>query len=103
MSHKLENLTILNSATDGGDGGTFGVAGSKGWTFVIDTEAPGAATIDIEANIEGNWFVLHSQAVSSVGSFIIRDEAGHYQKIRANVSSYTAGTHSVYATGSYDS
>jgi len=28
---------------------------------------------------------------------------GHYEKLRANVSAYTAGTHSVYATGTVDS
>jgi hypothetical protein len=103
MSHKIENLTMLNSVSAGGASGNFGVAGSKGWTFVVDTEAAGVATIDIEAEIEGNWFVIHSQDVNALGSFIIRDESGHYKKIRANVSSYTGGTHSVYATGSYDS
>jgi len=33
----------------------------------------------------------------------VRDDMGQYEKLRANVSAYTAGTHSVYATGSVDS
>jgi len=34
---------------------------------------------------------------------MVRDDMGHYEKLRANVSAYTAGTHSVYATGTVDS
>jgi len=30
---------------------------------------------------------------------MIRDDHGHYEQIRANVTAYTSGTHSVYATG----
>ena len=63
----------------------------------------GTATINIEAYIGGLWFVIHSQDVSAVGSFMIRDDHGHYEKIRGNISAYTSGTHSVYATGSVDS
>ena len=55
-------------------------------------------TVDIEAWIGGAWHVIHSEDVSSVGSIMIRDDVGHYEKIRANISAYTAGTHSVYAT-----
>ena len=86
-----------------GAGNAFSVERSKGWTFVIATTVVGTATIDIEAYIGGIWFVVHSQDVSAVGSFMIRDDHGHYEKIRANISAYTSGTHSVYATGSVDS
>jgi hypothetical protein len=34
---------------------------------------------------------------------MIRDDHGHYEKIRANISAYTSGTHSVYASGTVDS
>ena len=99
----LDKKTLLLDATAEAPGDTFSVERSKGWTFVIATTVVGTATIDIEAYIGGIWFVVHSQDVSAVGSFMIRDDHGHYEKIRANISSYTSGTHSVYATGSVDS
>ena len=99
----LDKKTLLTDATDTGSGTEFQVERDKGWTFVVQTTVAGAATIDIEAYIGGTWFVVHSQDVTTTGAFMIRDDHGHYEKIRANVSAYTAGTHSVYATGSVDS
>ena len=99
----LDKKTLLSSVTSSGAGSAFGSERTKGWTFVIATESAGAATIDIEAWIGGSWHVIHSQSVSAQGSFMIRDDHGHYEKLRANVSAYTAGTHSVFATGTVDS
>ena len=99
----LDKKTLLTDATDTGPGAEFQVERDKGWTFVVQTTVAGAATIDIEAYIGGAWFVVHSQSVSAEGSVMVRDDHGHYEKLRANVSAYTAGTHSVYATGSVDS
>ena len=99
----LDKKTLLSSATNGaGAGNAFSVERSKGWTFVIATESAGTATIDIEAWIGGAWHVVHSQSVSAEGSVMVRDDHGHYEKLRANPS-ITAGTHSVYATGTVDS
>jgi hypothetical protein len=101
----LDKKTLLSSATTGaGAGNAFSVERSKGWTFVIATESAGTATIDIEAYFSGSgaWHVIHSQSVSSEGSVMIRDDHGHYEKIRANPS-ITSGTHSVYATGTVES
>ena len=99
----LDKKTLLSSATSSGAGSAFSVERSKGWTFVIATESAGAATVDIEAYIGGAWHVIHSQSVSTDGSFMIRDDMGHYEKIRANISAYTSGTHSVFATGTVES
>ena len=99
----LDKKTLLSDATSAGAGNAFSVERSKGWTFVIATTVVGTATIDIEAYIGGIWFVIHSQDVSSVGSFMIRDDHGHYEKIRANITAYTSGTHSVFSTGTVDS
>ena len=101
----LDKKTLLSSVSATGAGTAFSVERSKGWTFVIATESAGTATIDIEAYFSdsGAWHVIHSQSVSSEGSVMIRDDHGHYEKLRANVSAYTAGTHSVYATGTVDS
>jgi hypothetical protein len=99
----LDKKTLLTDATSAGAGSAFGSERTKGWTFVVQTTVAGAATIDIEAYIGGAWFVVHSQDVTTTGSFMIRDDHGHYEKLRANVSAYTAGTHSVYATGTVDS
>jgi len=94
---------LLSSATASGAGNSFSVERSKGWTFVIATTVAGAATVDIEAWIGGAWHVIHSESVSAQGSIMIRDDMGHYEKLRANISAYTAGTHSVFATGTVDS
>ena len=99
----LNKKTLLEDVTASGSGTEFQVERDKGWTFVVQTTVAGAATIDIEAYIGGAWFVVHSQDVTTTGSFMIRDDHGHYEKLRANVSAYTAGTHSVYATGTVDS
>jgi hypothetical protein len=99
----LDKKTLLSSATASGAGNSFSVERSKGWTFVIATTVAGAATVDIEAWIGGAWHVIHSESVSAQGSIMIRDDMGHYEKIRANISAYTSGTHSVYATGTVES
>jgi hypothetical protein len=99
----LDKKTLLLNGTSQAPGADFNVERDKGFTFVIATTALGAATVDIEAWIGGAWHVIHSEDVSSVGSIMIRDDMGHYEKIRANISAYTAGTHSVYATGTVDS
>ena len=99
----LDKKTLLLNATSQAPGADFNVERDKGFTFVITTTVSGAATVDIEAWIGGAYHVIHSEDVSSVGSIMIRDDLGHYEKIRANISAYTAGTHSVYATGTVES
>jgi|TARA_B100001939_G_scaffold90444_3_gene77510 hypothetical protein len=99
----LDKKTLLSSVSASGAGSSFSVERSKGWTFVIATESAGAATVDIEAYIGGSWHVVHSQSVSAEGSVMVRDDHGHYEKLRGNVSAYTAGTHSLFATGTVDS
>lgn len=101
----LDKKTLLDSVSAEVDGTPISAERDKGWTFVIQTTAAGTATIQIEALISGVWFVIHSQDVSAEGSFMIRDDHGHYEKIRGRIApgNYTGGTHSVYATGSVDS
>ena len=99
----LDKKTLLEDATASGAGSSFNTERDKGWTFVVETPVSGTATVDIEAWIGGAWRVVHSQDVTTTGSFMIRDDHGHYEKIRANISAYTSGTHSVYATGTVDS
>ena len=99
----LDKKTLLTDATSAGSGTEFQVERDKGWTFVVQTTVAGTATVDIEAYIGGVWFVVHSQDVTTDGSFMIRDDHGHYEKIRGNISAYTDGTHSVFATGTVDS
>jgi hypothetical protein len=95
----LDKKTLLSNATGTGTGTEFNTERTKSWTFIVSTSVAGAATVDIEAWIGGAWHVIHSQSVTTDGSFMIRDDHGHYEKLRANVSAYTAGTHSVFATG----
>ena len=99
----LDKKTLLEDATSADPGPTFQVERVKSWTFIVATTVAGTATVDIEAWIGGAWHVIHSQDVTTDGSFMIRDDHGHYEKIRANISAYTSGTHSVYATGTVES
>ena len=99
----LDKKTLLTDATGTGSGTEFQVERDKGWTFIVQTTVAGTATVDIEAWIGAAWHVIHSQSVSTDGSFMIRDDMGHYEKIRANISAYTSGTHSVFATGTVES
>jgi len=96
----LEKKTLLSSVVVTGAGSAFAVERSKGWTFVIESESvTSGATVAIEAYIGGGWRTIDSRTITSSGNIMIRDADGHYEKIRASVSSRTDGTYSVYATG----
>ena len=104
MLRTLSKKTLLSSVTATGAGSSFSVERSKGWTFVIvSSSVTTGGTVDIEAYIGGSWFVVHSQAVTADGAVLVRDDHGHYEKIRANLSARTDGTYSVFATGTTDS
>ena len=95
----LDKKTLLEDATSAGAGSEFGSERTKGYTFVISTTVSGTATIAIQAYIGGGWRTIHSEDVTTDGDVMIRDDHGHYEKIRANITAYTDGTHSVFATG----
>jgi hypothetical protein len=98
MLRTLSKKTLLSSVTSTGAGSSFSVERSKGWTFVIvSSSVTTGGTVDIEAYIGGSWFVVHSQAVTADGAVLVRDDHGHYEKIRANLSARTDGTYSVFA------
>ena len=102
----LDKKTLLSSVASSGAGSAFSVERSKGWTFVVvSSSVTSGATVDIEAYFSDSsaWHVIHSQIVTDDGSTMIRDDHGHYEKIRAKVSSRVDGTYSVYATGTVDS
>lgn len=100
----LDKLTLLDGVVANGAGGAVGAERSKGWTFVIESDSVSTgATVAVEAYIGGAWRTIDSRSVSSSGNIMIRDEYGHYEKIRASVSSRTDGTYSVYATGTTSS
>ena len=97
----LQKNTLLDGVTAAGAGSSFSVERSKGWTFSIaSTVTSSGATVDVEAYIGAAWRVIHSEVVTASGNTVIRDDHGHYEKIRGNVSAYTDGTYSIYATGS---
>tara|TARA_R110000782_G_scaffold187501_1_gene277658 strand:+ start:223 stop:540 length:318 start_codon:yes stop_codon:yes gene_type:complete len=104
MFRTLEKIRLFTDAATVAAGSEFYVERSKGWTFVIAaTSVTNGATVDIEAYIGTSWFVIHSETISDNGSFMIRDDHGHYEKIRGNVSARTDGTYNVYARGTTDS
>ena len=99
----LDKKTLLSAVTSAGAGSAFGSERTKGYTFVISTTVSGTATIAIQGYIGGGWRTIHSEDVTTAGDVMIRDDHGHYEKIRANITSYTSGTHSVFSTGTVDS
>jgi len=104
MLRTLSKKTLLSSVSATGAGSSFSVERSKGWTFVIAASSvTSGGTVDIEAYIGSAWRVIHSQAVTANGNTMVRDDHGHYEQIRANVSARTDGTYSVFATGTTES
>ena len=104
MLKSLQKITLLNGVSATGAGSSFSVERSKGWTYTIaSSSVTTGATVDVEAYIGSAWRVIHSEAVTANGNVNIRDDHGHYEKIRGNVSSRTDGTYSVFATGTVDS
>jgi hypothetical protein len=104
MLRTLSKKTLLSSVSTTGAGSSFSVERSKGWTFVIAASSvTTGGTVDIEAYIGSAWRVIHSQAVTADGNTMVRDDHGHYEQIRANVSARTDGTYSVFATGTTES
>ena len=104
----LDKKTLFPNTGETGDNTAtlpaqeFNVERDKGWTFVFNTSSTGTAALNIEAYIGGAWHVIHPQSLSAVGSVMVRDDHGHYEKIRVN-GSVTTGEHAVYATGTVDS
>jgi hypothetical protein len=96
----LQKITLLDGVTTAAAGSSFSVERSKGWTFTIaSSSVTSGATVDVEAYIGAAWRVVHSEAVTANGNVVVRDDHGHYEKIRGNVSARTDGTYSVFATG----
>jgi hypothetical protein len=102
----LDKKTLLSSVSTTGAGTAFSVERSKGWTFaIVSSSVTAGATVALEAYFSDSsaWHTIHSEAITGDGSTMIRDDHGHYEKIRANVTARTDGTYSVYATGTVDS
>ena len=96
----LQKITLLDGVTTAAAGSSFSVERSKGWTFTIAASSvTSGATVDVEAYIGAAWRVVHSEAVTANGNVVIRDDHGHYEKIRGDVAARTDGTYSVFATG----
>ena len=104
MFKSLQKITLLDGVSATGAGSSFSVERAKGWTFTIaSTSVTSGATVDVEAYIGGAFRVIHSEAVTADGNVVIRDDHGHYEKLRGNVSARTDGTYSVFITGTTDS
>lgn len=100
MLRSLEKHTLLSSATSTGAGTAFTVERSKSNTICIVASAvTSGATVDIEAYIGAGWRVIHSESITADGDYLVRDDHGHYEKIRANISSLTDGSYDVFYTG----
>ncbi len=104
MLKSLQKITLLDGVTTAAAGSSFSVERAKGWTYTIaSSSVTTGATVDVEAYIGSAWRVIHSEAVTANGNVNVRDDHGHYEKIRGNVSSLSDGTYSVFATGTVES
>lgn len=100
----LQKNTFLNGVTADTTGSGQGTEHAKGWTFSIVAESvTSGATVDIQAYVGANWYSVHQEVITASGAYMVRDDEGHYEKMRAKVSSYTDGTYTVYATGTANS
>ena len=96
----LQKITLLDGVSANGVGAEFSVERSKGWTFTINSSAvTSGATVHVDAYIGGAWRVIHSEAVTANGNVVVRDDHGHYEKIRGEITLRTDGTYSIFATG----
>ena len=100
----LQKNTFLNGVTTNTTGSSHGTEHAKGWTFSIVAESvTSGATVDIQAYVGANWYSIHEEVITASGAYMVRDDEGHYEKMRAKVSSYTDGTYTVYGTGTSNS
>lgn len=100
----LQKNTLISGVTANTTGSSYGTEHAKGWTFSIIAESVSSgATVDIQAYVGANWYSIHEEVITASGAFMIRDDEGHYEKMRAKVSSYSDGTYTVYATGTANS
>jgi hypothetical protein len=96
----LQKITLLSGVNTAASGSSFSVERSKGWTFtIVSTSVTSGANVNVEAYIGGDWRIVHSEAVTADGNVVVRDDHGHYEKIRGDVAARTDGTYSVFATG----
>jgi hypothetical protein len=102
MLKSLQKITLADGVTAASTGSSFSVERSKGWTFTVASTST-SATVDVQAYIGADWRTIHSEAVTAVGNKVIRDDHGHYEKIRAKVDPIANGAISVFATGTTDS
>lgn len=77
-------------------------ANCKGWTFAITCITATIAEIRFQGDIKGAWRDIHVENLTTpfTGNKMIRDLNGQYDKIRANVTSYSSGLFVVVAGGS---
>tara|TARA_S200002703_G_scaffold4693_1_gene5801 strand:+ start:3670 stop:3990 length:321 start_codon:yes stop_codon:yes gene_type:complete len=98
---KPAEYTLLSAVTSTGAGTAINSQRTKGWTFVITAASvTTGGTVEIEAELNGSWITIHSEAVTADGDTVVRDEHGHYTQLRGNVTARTDGTYTVTATGS---
>ena len=100
---KLQKETLLSNCYANTTGSPHPVERAKGWTYSIEATGSADVTVDIEAYIGTSWYSIHQEVITTAGNYMVRDDEGHYEKLRAVTSSYSDGTINVYATGTTQS
>lgn len=102
MSYQsLQEETLLAIATTTGSDAEPLTQRCKGWNFVFTAASvTTGATIEIQAGFgSGSWVTIHTETITANGETIAQSENGVFKKLRANITSYTDGTYSVFAQG----
>ncbi len=99
----LQKSLLLSEVTANTTGVGKPTERAKGWTFSITATGSANATVNIEAYVGASWYNIHEEVITSAGSFMVRDDEGHYESLRATVTNYSSGTFTVYATGTTNS
>jgi len=102
MINRLREETLLDGVITTGAGDAISCTQQKGWTYVITAASvTTGGTVAIEAYLNGAWKEIHSEAITADGDTLVRDDHGHYEKLRGNVTARTDGTYTVSASGSW--
>lgn len=102
MKNRLKEVDLMVSGSANGYHPFIQAENCRGWTFVINSVfVTTGATVTIYGMIAEVWFPIHEEPITTNGSVTIRDEGGHYEKLRAGISNYTDGLYSAQGAGSW--
>ena len=95
-----KHIKLLAGVTGTGAGSSFDITSLDTFSLFYEsnTVTSGATVVIQVDDMDGNWHILDSQTVSADGLIFVQ-KTGAFINIRANVTAYTDGTHTVSIVG----